>query len=216
MRVVTPILLLGLVSAVHAAERSHAMPDPLEKVAGRDETGVAQKEWLERKWKPKVVQCEAMAVLGVRQRFSFSKGPHPKTLWEGEFMKQHAQIKPLSANGDYWGLIAPTADPDIADYTAGMSVGSITHVPAGLVLVRIPAGQFLELEFDFRDIGDSGLYALETWLPSSKYELNPDVPAREMVSVGKTPTRLRVPIRDRSPRGEVNVPAPADLRQGAR
>lgn len=104
----------------------------------------------------------------------------------------------MSTDGHYWGLIAPTADPDIADYTAGMNVGTATNVPASLVLVPIPAGQFLELEFDFRDIGESGLYALETWLPASPYELNPDVPAREILRTGKGPTRLYVPIVKKS------------------
>jgi aminoglycoside 6'-N-acetyltransferase len=77
------------------AEARAVQVAPLKKLAmkitGKGEMGITKTEWLERKWQPKIVQREAMTILGVRQRFSFSKGPHPKTLWEGEFMKHHAQ-----------------------------------------------------------------------------------------------------------------------------
>jgi predicted transcriptional regulator YdeE len=145
---------------------------------------------------PKIVELEAMPVLGVMG--PVDSGDAVGDLWEPEFTRRMKEIQRMAVIPDrYYGV---SFDEDGHTYLAGMVVEPPPEIPGGLVLREIPAGTYARFEGPFHEwwMQEGPGWVHETWLPESPFELNRTTSMRDFVVHGvENWVTFYVPVREK-------------------
>lgn len=98
----------------------------------------------------------------------------------------------------YYGVSFGVAQDGSFDYLAGMAVGRVEEIPAGLQVRVVPAATYAVFACAARSIGQTYAYIFGEWRSSSRYALDPVKfvfeqypPAAET----NAPVLIHIPIR---------------------
>jgi AraC family transcriptional regulator len=153
--------------------------------------------------KPRIVNRPSLAVAGMKI-LTKPMSPEIPELWP-RFVSRIPEIGPiLEPNVSYGVMEMIAGESGGLSYLAAVSVAdSVAHVPHGMTLAKIPAGQYAVFEFPLSEVGAAFGYIYETWLPASGYS-QAESPSFERYDENFDPSmpssRLEayIPIRPRS------------------
>ena len=126
---------------------------------------------MEQKMEPKIVTKPSFLVAGTLYQGK-NENQEIADMWQEEFLPRMDEVKSVSHNT--YGVCIDT--PDLPDgefqYIAGMEVANEASVPEGMVLTRVPEGQYAVFEHHgpIKKLSETYAYIYQSWLPSSGYK----------------------------------------------
>lgn len=150
---------------------------------------------------PKIVRREEFAVLGVLARVTLESADF-EDIWLNQFMFRHDEVKPHSTHGAYYGVCFCVGD-GVIDYIAGMAVGNVPTVPAGLAMREVPTATDAVFQCTVASISPTYRSIHGEWLPNSEYEYDRSAPDFEYyppgTETGESPVFIHIPVRVKTP-----------------
>lgn len=160
---------------------------------------LAQQEEAERPMQPKIVQRDALRVLGTLTPVK-RQNEDPRTyvaIWN-EFESLHDRIKTHSTDRAYYGIQFASDRGDTIDYLAGMAVDEAAEASDPLVVRTIPAARYAVFSCPADAIGPAYGYIFGKWLPASEHKLSDKAPVFEQYPPAEdlqSPVLIHVPIQ---------------------
>ncbi|HEY3266521.1 MAG TPA: GyrI-like domain-containing protein [Armatimonadota bacterium] len=120
-------------------------------------------------------------------------------LWGRFSPRIHEAPDPCGA--DYYGVCREFRSDGAYQYVAGIQVGSLDAIPAGMIGFEVPAATYAVFEVEgLEEIGKTWRAVYEEWLPSSGYQCS-DAPCFELYpsdfdpAAGRAGVKLFQPLR---------------------
>ncbi len=145
---------------------------------------------------PTYIDQPAFTILGVVA--SAAPGSHDyERLWLAfDALAEH--VRPLSADGCYYGAHVPGASPDVVDYVAGMAVADGVADAVGLVARVVPASRYAVFPCTVATIPRTYAHIQRAWRPPEGYAIDhtrADLEVYSPASAGPdAPVEIRVPL----------------------
>jgi AraC family transcriptional regulator len=123
----------------------------------------------EHSMKPRIVAHTPFVVVGMRI-VTKPMSPEIPELWSRFVQREHEINGVLEPSATYGVMQMEAGATGGLSYLAGLSVSDqAASVPAGMISVTIPAGQYAVFEFPLSEIGSAFDFIFNSWLPSSGY-----------------------------------------------
>ena len=136
----------------------------------------------------------------VTRRNSGTERPETFTAIWNEFETHHEKIRLHSVDAKYYGVSFGAAPDGSFDYLAGMAVGRVGEVPAGVQVREVPAGTYAVFACGVQSIGQTYNYVFGEWRLTSGYEMDPTKSAFEQYPPAvetNAPVLIHIPVRDK-------------------
>ena len=119
--------------------------------------------------KPKIVTHTPRVIVGM-QIITKPMSPEIPELWSRFVQREHEISVVLEPSATYGVMQMEAGAASGLRYLAGLSVSDqAASVPAGMIAVTVPAGQYAVFEFPLSEIGSAFDFMFNSWLPSSGY-----------------------------------------------
>jgi predicted transcriptional regulator YdeE len=148
---------------------------------------------------PSILHVDEFVLMGTATRIKMGSESTEEfgTIWKN-FELWHEQIKSHSTDQCYYGASFGTEQQGFIEYVAGVAVENVENSPEGLVLRKIPEGQFAVFSCPVQAIGETYRHIFGEWLTTSGFQLDGSVPSFEKYPpAGDTmsPVLIHIPIR---------------------
>lgn len=119
---------------------------------------------------PEIINKDEFIVVGIRTVLEMG-AQNTGTLWKNQFLPRHGEIE--GADHMYYGVFNDLPDEDKPgrfEYVAGV-VGSLEHIPEGMVGWIIPNGKYAQIQASgLTGISQACRELLTDWLPDSGFK----------------------------------------------
>jgi predicted transcriptional regulator YdeE/DNA-binding transcriptional MerR regulator len=130
------------------------------------------RQTMENKMEPKIIHQPGFLVAGTLYQGK-NENQEISAMWQHAFTPRMAEIKSVSRS-TYGVCITPAGLPEGEfQYIAGMQVASEADVPEGMVITKVPAGEYAVFEHHgaLEKLGQTYEYIYQSWLPASGYKV---------------------------------------------